>query len=56
MTQLSVAGEPRNTEDFLYQRIAPERRHLVTADFIQRPGAGAKLSAGWDIVLDETPV
>jgi protocatechuate 3,4-dioxygenase beta subunit len=48
-TQLYVAGEPGNADDFLYRRIAPELRGLVTAEF--RPDPGGPLRADWDLVL-----
>jgi protocatechuate 3,4-dioxygenase beta subunit len=48
-TQLYVAGEPGNADDFLYRRIAPELRGLVTAEF-RADGAGP-LRADWDLVL-----
>ncbi|MBX3679112.1 MAG: intradiol ring-cleavage dioxygenase [Rhodocyclaceae bacterium] len=51
VTQLYVADEPRNAEDFLYRSIPVERRPLVTASFA--PGAaGTPLQARWDMVLD----
>jgi len=55
VTQLYVAGEPGNADDFLYRRIAPELRDLVTAEF--RPGAraGVEWLAEKDIILDVTP-
>ncbi|MCW8905924.1 MAG: protocatechuate 3,4-dioxygenase [Sedimenticola sp.] len=55
VTQLYVAGEPGNVDDFLYRRIAPELRELVTAEF--RPGApaGVEWLAEKDIILDVTP-
>lgn len=51
VTQLYVAGEPRNGDDFLYRAIAVERRPLVTAAFASGE-AGAPLQAVWDVVLD----
>ena len=33
VTQLYVAGEPRNADDFLYRRIPVEARRLVTVPF-----------------------
>lgn len=55
VTQLYVAGEPGNGDDFLYRRIAPELRELVTAEF--RPGAdaGVEWLAEKDIILDVSP-
>lgn len=51
VTQLYVAGEPRNAGDFLYQRIPAESRGLVTAAFEPVDSAAAELRAHWDIVL-----
>jgi protocatechuate 3,4-dioxygenase beta subunit len=51
VTQLYVAGEPRNSGDFLYQRVPADRRHLVTAEFSPAAGADAPLQAHWDIVI-----
>lgn len=53
VTQLYVAGEPRNAGDMLYQRIPPERRGLVTTAFTET-GHDRPLQARWDIVLDES--
>jgi protocatechuate 3,4-dioxygenase beta subunit len=59
VTQLYVEGEPRNGEDFLFNRVPVERRQLVLARF--RPAADhslAELEARFDIVLgggDGTP-
>lgn len=50
VTQLYVKDEPRNSSDFLFNRIPPERRELVVAEF--RPAGGeAELQAVFDIVL-----
>jgi protocatechuate 3,4-dioxygenase beta subunit len=51
VTQLYVAGEQRNADDFLYRRVPAERRHLVTAEFRDSKGKGAELTANWDVVL-----
>ncbi len=51
VTQLYVADEPRNGEDFLYTRIPAELRPLVTAEFSQSASAGSDLLADWDLVL-----
>ena len=55
VTQLYVAGEPRNTEDFLYRRIPVERRPLVTTAFHDSAASDVELAALWDIVLGATP-
>jgi protocatechuate 3,4-dioxygenase beta subunit len=51
VTQLYVAGEQRNADDFLYRRVPAERRHLVTAEFRASGDKGAALTANWDVVL-----
>lgn len=51
VTQLYVAGEPLNADDFLYNRVPTERRHLVTAEFDASGGEGAVLAANWDVIL-----
>jgi len=55
VTQLYAAGEPRNAEDFLYQRLPADRRHLVTVPFEKSSGGGATLAARFEIVLGATP-
>jgi protocatechuate 3,4-dioxygenase beta subunit len=50
VTQLYVAGEPRNAEDFLYRRIPVEQRERVTAAFEPVDGTG-RLAARWDVIL-----
>jgi protocatechuate 3,4-dioxygenase beta subunit len=58
VTQLYVEGEPRNGGDFLFNRVPPERRHLVVAEFQPAAGTGAELQARFDIVVadrDGTP-
>jgi protocatechuate 3,4-dioxygenase beta subunit len=55
ITQLYVRGEPRNAEDFLFDRIPPERRPLVLADFVPVQRDGVELAANFDLVLEVTP-
>lgn len=55
ITQLYVADEPRNTGDFLYQRVPEAQRHLVTAAFTPSTRKAVELDAHWDIVLGITP-
>jgi len=55
ITQLYVAGEPRNADDFLYRRIPEAQRARVTAEFRPAGETQAGLSAAWDIVLGSTP-
>ncbi len=59
VTQLYVKDEPRNASDFLFQRIAEERRHLVVAEFKPVAQAPATKQAEFDIILnrrDGTPL
>ncbi len=51
VTQIYVAGEPRNGEDFLFRRIPTELRPLVLADFRADPGSPVELSARFDFIL-----
>ncbi len=57
-TQLYVAGEPRNAQDFLFNAIPVTQRHLVLAELRPGAAAGAAPAAEFDIVLttaDGTP-
>lgn len=54
-TQLYVAGEPRNSDDFLFNRVPVERRGQVVAEFTPFGGPAAELQAHFDIVLGATP-
>jgi protocatechuate 3,4-dioxygenase beta subunit len=55
ITQLYVAGELRNSSDFLYQRVPEASRHLVTTEFSPSGAADADFTASWDIVPGITP-
>ena len=55
ISQLYVAGEPRNADDFLYQRIPEAQRPLVTTRFRPSQATPGILTAAWDIVLGVTP-
>jgi len=55
VTQLYVAGEPRNETDFLYQRVPDDQRRLVTTPFRPSGTAENTLTADWDIVLGVSP-
>lgn len=55
VTQLYVAGEPRNAEDFLCRHLPADRRHLVTVPFERTAGSEAALIARFEIVLGATP-
>jgi protocatechuate 3,4-dioxygenase beta subunit len=50
VTQIYVAGEARNADDFLFRRIPSEVRHLATADF-QAGAAGEPQRADFDFIL-----
>ncbi len=54
-TQLYVQGEPRNLQDFLFQRIPADQRHLVLSRFEPDPSADVELQARFDLVLGVTP-
>jgi len=55
VTQFYVAGEARNSDDFLYRAIPQDLRHLVTADFRPAEQRGVQWMAEQDIVLEVTP-
>ncbi|GGX66437.1 dioxygenase family protein [Saccharospirillum salsuginis] len=51
-TQLYVAGDPQNIEDWLYRNVgSPELRQLVEAEFVASSSESAELEAEWDIVV-----
>ena len=54
VTQLYIAGEPRNETDFLFNNIPPAKRHLVTAEFKPVSTDGAEQEACFDIILNRT--
>lgn len=51
VTQIYIADNPHNAEDFLFQRIPVSLRPLAVADFTPSNTAGAKLAADFDFVL-----
>ena len=51
VTQLYVAGEPRNADDFLFQRIPEDQRPLVLVDFRPVKEPGSLLKGNRDIIL-----
>ena len=55
VTQLYVAGETHNADDFLFRRIPVEQRALVLADFMPGADMTAPLRAKWDILLGVGP-
>lgn len=54
-TQLYVEGEPRNEQDFLFQRVPSDQRHLVLSRFEPSPDREVELQARFDLVLGITP-
>lgn len=55
VTQMYVAGEPRNPQDFLYSRLSESDREAVTVAFSADAAlAGAEQIGRFDIVLDVT--
>ena len=54
VTQLYIKNEPRNQADFLFMRVPSERRHLVTASFIESKHPEAKFDANFNIILNRT--
>ncbi|MEW8627025.1 MAG: protocatechuate 3,4-dioxygenase [Candidatus Thiodiazotropha sp.] len=53
VTQIYVAGEAQNSEDFLFQRIPSILRPMVLADFHPSGDAIVELTANFDFVLME---
>jgi len=54
VTQLYVQGDPRNADDFLFNRVPAEQRHLVQTEFLAADMAGVELRASFDLVLGGT--
>jgi protocatechuate 3,4-dioxygenase beta subunit len=54
VTQLYVKDEPRNANDFLFQRVPADRRHLVLASFNKSPHPGTGFDASFNIILNRT--
>ena len=55
ITQRYVRDEPRNAGDFLFNRIPPERRPRVLADFVPVRRDGVERAASFDLILEVTP-
>lgn len=55
VTQIYIKGESHNQQDFIFNRIPVEQRHLVLADFIHSPDRDTELAARFDIILGGTP-
>jgi len=51
VTQIYVAGEPQNAEDFLFLRVPEDQRPLLLADFEPSDDPVAELRAEFDFVL-----
>ena len=59
ITQLYIKDEPQNTQDFLFNRIPDDRRHLVVADFKTVESVDHQQNAQFDIILNRvsgTPI
>ena len=54
ITQLYIAGEPRNETDFLYNDIPWDKRELVSAEFKAASSPGAEQQAAFDIILNRS--
>lgn len=54
-TQLYVAGEARNADDFLYRRLDPAQRAAVTASLLPAGGGKAVWRARIDLVVPWAP-
>lgn len=50
VTQLYIQGEAKNNQDFLYNNIRPELRHLVTVPFRPDSNKPDQQLASWDII------
>lgn len=55
VTQIYIKDEPRNAEDFLFNRIPVERRELVVAEFNPTGGGDTEFVAEFNLVIDATP-
>jgi protocatechuate 3,4-dioxygenase beta subunit len=51
VTQIYVANEPQNTEDFLFRRIPQELRPLVSAHFVPSQTEEVAFTARFDFIL-----
>ena len=51
VTQIYIADEPGNAEDFLFRRIPVELRPLVVAEFLTSTSDPSEFAAGFDFVL-----
>jgi protocatechuate 3,4-dioxygenase beta subunit len=54
VTQLYIKNEPRNENDFLFQRVPADRRHLVVARFNDSQYPDSAFDASFNIILNRT--
>lgn len=54
VTQLYVKDDPLNQQDFLFNHVPADRRHLVMAEFKPAQHGDAELQASFDIILDRS--
>jgi protocatechuate 3,4-dioxygenase beta subunit len=52
VTQLYVSDEAQNQDDFLFNHVPAERRHMIVAEFKKAGNQEVELEASFDIVLD----
>jgi len=55
VTQIYNKDEPGNAQDFLFNRIPPEQRPLIVANFEPADADDVELTAKFNIVIDATP-
>jgi protocatechuate 3,4-dioxygenase beta subunit len=55
VTQIYIKDEPRNAQDFLFNRIPVERRSMVLADFKPTVSGDTEFVAQFDLVIGATP-
>ncbi len=53
VTQLYVRDEPQNEQDFLFNHVPSERRHMVVAEFKKARNEEVEFEASFDIVLNQ---
>ena len=55
VTQIYIKDEPRNAQDFLFNRIPAEQRPLVMAEFRPNHGGDTEYLAEFNLVIGTTP-
>lgn len=55
VTQIYIKDEPRNAQDFLFNRIPVEQRPLVMAEFKPTSGGDTEFVAQFNLVIGATP-